>query len=227
MLAEKLKDAGIKVDHDRAYVAACETMAKTNDPMRAASVFYRKHGSDEAMMTAIIEEYLLRVVMPDMKSGRETGGGHSPFDARAKHAPDNSASNGSGAQNIFDTQVSHGTVISIPRDGGAKSGQPEDVSHRYSATPRPTVKPITGLATRVEIKRGLLDTLLVLDGRAIGDVRFYECKTLSARSIREGKIFAKIRAHLGGGVTNEDARLRDVISDSVLKRLIAEIDNGQ
>lgn len=227
MLAEKLKDAGIKVDHDRAYVAACETMGKTSDPMRAASVFYRKHGRDEAMMTAIIEEYLLRVVMPDMKSGRETGGGQPTNDALWQPAPDNSASDGSGAQGKIATQSSNGTVISIPRDGGAKNGHWLRATQNISATPRPTVKPITGLATRVEIKRGLLDTLLVLDGRAIGDVRFYECKTLSARSIREGKIFAKIRAHLGGGVTNEDARLRDVISDTVLKRLIAEIDNGQ
>ena len=91
--------------------------------------------------------------------------------------------------------------------------------------PSPRQQPRHSLRRRIETAakenvRTILDNFYVLDGRSIGEVRYFELERLETRSAHEARLFRSILNH--GSVSDEKSRVRDFVSPKHMESLIDE-----
>lgn len=112
--------------------------------------------------------------------------------------------------------------LSLPAINRTGAGQSQLASKAINAVPRPgspSSKYLSAAhsASR-EVARTVLDSFIIRDGRAIGDVTFGELEKLRRLDLMHANLFSQIRNHVANATPH--MRVRDLIKPDVLERML-------
>lgn len=224
------KRAGLKTDKERTHDLAQSILREVGfDEYYSVKKLRTIAREDTGILSTIIAFYLDHVA-------REMGG--SDLSGRAIVQQDSNQGlparqpndDEEGQRPIADLAAECVPTSSSPVRG--KKGQAfTDAQTTFAPAAKPKSKPAAAkrgadaiASVQSTVRKTLLDTWKVLDGRVIGDITFGELDKLSFVSRKEAEVFKRIKDH----ATNVDpsAKVRDVIKTEVLEKMAAEAEEA-
>lgn len=225
MIAEKLETSGLDTTSDQLYVAAVQAMQATDlDVTKAAPVLVKALYQNPKLLKALAENYLGRVIAPDMRFRREPDGGHASHASLGQKgaAPDSSASDG-GAGQVSLADTGH---IQNARDTSSR----EMGQHRHANTGRaahaPTRDETLRRSVRIETAKKEAAAYLyrLPDGRVLADLKWSELAVASKTYRIAAAIVDQVHRH--ARVIDLSRTVRDIVKARDLETFIANAERA-
>lgn len=185
------RSVGIKTDAQRAHDAACQALFETDfNEKNALRAF--KRTMDLGMQDYIVTFYLMRVAeeLTDFDGAEE--------------------------------------MVQRARGDESQDAAPEDREYRETGAkkapkvaPQPAKRGAEAIASvQKTMKKTLLDTYKVLDGRILGDITYGELGSLAAKSVKDGALLKMLRDRVSN--TDPATKVRDIVKPKDLERMVKD-----
>lgn len=206
-IAAALQRAGYAPENDISYATVADIARSVNlDPIKTNDHLWALMRTDTDLRSLILTS-ITRPILANMKSGAEGAKYQLPAAASSRlppNAPRPDRYAGNSEQDVQKDSMS--SVACVPTRPDTREAK----AARAAASLKGTEKVLT-----------LLDTHKLLDGRAIGDLRWGEISALTARTLAESRLLAALQKH--GTPTHQGQLVREVISAKTLARILNKL----